>query len=336
MKIKKRAAIMTICIVFFCLTELLAANPGSQNEPAGPPSSFTHEKKFSVITMGTNCPVPNPDRASASTMIQYNGKYFVVDTGNGSGLNFIKGGYAYSDIRAILFTHLHVDHTADFFNIMIERWMTGGKKLDIIGTPRTGQMYDFLMDFYSDDLVYRMIRARTRGVNKTGMFEDVTVKELTGENRFVIDGLNIRTAEMTHTMYNLAYRFDTAGKSIVVSGDTSFDEDLITLADNAEILVMDGNINPRSATAIEEESKGFTDNSVKPKPKHEYSGNFNVPPHVNLNDIINIAKSANVRKLVLTHFTPEKFNEKEIRHMIRKGGYPGEVIFGTDTMEINP
>ncbi len=57
----------------------------SKTRYAGSPPSFNHKEKFSVITMGTNCPIPNLERASASTMIQYIGKYFVVDTGNDSG-----------------------------------------------------------------------------------------------------------------------------------------------------------------------------------------------------------------------------------------------------------
>ncbi len=328
--------LFTLLLTTHFLTQTSHAQKGPKDGPPGPPPSFKHQKDFSVITMGTNCPVPNIERAGASTMIQYKGKYFVLDTGNGSCLSFVKGGYAYSDIRAILFTHLHADHTTDFFDIMINRWMTGGKKLDIIGPPRTAQLHDFLLTFFADDLVYRMIRGKARGVNETGMFKDVSTKELIGENKFKLDGLTITTAEMTHTMYNLAYRFDTNGRSIVVSGDTSFDQDLITLSRNADILVMDGNINPKAAAAKEKESKGFTDNSKKPKPKYKYAGNFNVQPHVNLNDIIKIARKANVKKLVLTHFPPVKFKESDIKQMIQKGGFKGEIIFGADALEINP
>ncbi len=329
-------SLFTFLVATVCITDVSHAQPGPKGGPPGPPPSFKHQEAFSVITMGTNCPMPNPDRASASTMIQYKGKYFVLDTGNGSGLSFVKGGYAYSDICAILFTHLHADHTTDFFDVMINRWMTGGKKLDIIGPPRTAELYNFLLEFFADDLVYRMIRARARRVNEVGMFKGVSVKELIGENTFSLAGLDVTTAEMTHTMYNLAYRFDANGKAIVVSGDTSFDQDLITLAHNADILVMDGNINPRAAGAKEVESKGFSDNSKKPKPRYKYAGNFTVQPHVNLNDIIKIAVEANVKKLVLTHFPPVKFKESNIRQIIIKGGFKGEVIFGMDTLEINP
>ena len=44
---------------------------------------------------------------------------------------------------------------------------------------------------------------------------------------------------MTHTMYNLAYRFEVGGRSIVISGDTAYDSDLVRLAKNVDILVLD-------------------------------------------------------------------------------------------------
>ncbi len=336
-RLKRLSVLVFFCLVLLCCfsSSLIAQQKGKPGPP-GPPPSFDHNEKFSVITLGTNCPVPNLERASASTMIQYKGKYFVVDTGNDSGRSFIKGKYSYKDIRAILFTHLHSDHSTDYFDIMTNRWMTGGKEMELVGPPRTGQLHEFLLTFYADDLLYRMIRGRARGISKIGMFEGVNTRELIGENELSIDELKIKTAEMTHTMYNLAYRFDAFGKSIVVSGDTSYDEDLITLSKNVDILVIDGNVNPRAANAKEKESKGFTDNSKKPKPRYPYSGNFNVPPHVNLNDIITISKKAEVKKLVLTHFPPVKLNEKKVHQMIVDGGFKGEIIFAVDALEINP
>ena len=41
-------------------------------------------------------------------------------------------------------------------------------------------------------------------------------------------------------MYNLGYKFEAEGCSVVVSGDTSYDEDLVALAKGVDILVLDG------------------------------------------------------------------------------------------------
>ena len=72
------------------------------------------------------------------------------------------------------------------------------------------------------------------------MFDGVTIKEITGAQQFELGELRVTTAELTHTMYDVGYRFEGSGKIVVVSGDTSFDERLVDLARGADMLVMDG------------------------------------------------------------------------------------------------
>ena len=85
--------------------------------PGGALPAYPHRSEFSVITLGSGSPELNPIRASACTAVQYRGRYYVVDTGNGSALSFVKGGefgpYRHRDIAAILFTHLHQDQILD-------------------------------------------------------------------------------------------------------------------------------------------------------------------------------------------------------------------------------
>ena len=301
------------------------------------PVSSEHEQEFSVITIGTGSPALLESRASSCTTVQYKGNYYVLDTGNGSTIRFSSNGLSLNKIQAILFTHLHLDHTSDYFDMVANRWVGGGKGLDLIGPPRTGQLHEFLTTFYIDDLNYRKIRTMERGIDDVGMFTGVTVKEILGGDSFEIDGMKVTTAEMTHTMYDIAYRFDVDGKSIVVSGDTSFDEDLITLAKDADILVMDTSFVMELGEKVA--SAAFSDDSIqKPEPAYEHAGNFDVQPHPLFPDIMKIAKEANVKKIVFTHFSPLPFDEGEMRKLITDGnyGYEGEIVFSEDGMEINP
>lgn len=314
-----------------------ARAPGAPPAAGKKPGGFVHEQEFSVITVGTGCPVPSESRASACTTIQYKGNYYVLDTGNGSTTRFSSKGLPFNRIRAVIFTHLHLDHTSDYFDMVTNRWMAGGKEMDIIGPPRTGQLHEFATTFYKDDLNYRKLRGMTSGVKDVGMFTGVAVKEILGGDSFELDGMAVTTAEMTHTMYDIAYRFDADGKSIVVSGDTSFDPDLITLAKDADILVMDTSF--AMELSDEKETAAFADDRIeKPEPAYEYAGNFEVQPHPLLPDVITIAKEANVNKLVFTHFPPIDFDEGEIRQLIVDGnyGYEGEMIFSVDGMEVTP
>ena len=194
--------------------------------PPPPIPPYLHETEFSVITVGSGSPELNPSRASACTVVQYRGKYYVVDAGNGSALSFVKGGrhgsYRHRDIAAVLLTHLHQDHVNDYFDLVTARWGEGGKRLDLIGPPGTGELHRFLITFFRDDLVYRWLGGPA-GIDDEGMFKGVEVRELTGSNEFDLDGVRVTTAEITHSMYDLGYRFEAERESVVVSGDTAFD-----------------------------------------------------------------------------------------------------------------
>ncbi|MCP4136504.1 MAG: MBL fold metallo-hydrolase [bacterium] len=303
--------------------------------PVGPPPSYSHEQEFSVITIGTGNPIPNKNRASACTMVQYKGKYYLVDTGNGSNNSMAINGYAFSDIKAIFFSHLHADHTTDYIDIMINRWMTGGKELEVIGPPRSGDYHKFMLSFFADDLIYRKFRGNKTGVSDIGMFSGVNIKELTGKNEFELDGMIINTSKMIHTQYNLAYRFDVDGKSIVISGDTSYNDDLVILSKNADILVIDTSTMPVAETGAEENV--FTDEAiVKPVPVYDYSGDFNVAPHMGIEDVAKTAAGANVKKVVITHLAAKPLNMDRIREQFSAAGFIGEVIEARDGLEINP
>ena len=222
-----------------------AGRPKKAAGAMGPPPMippYPHETDFSVITVGTGNPMPSLERASPSTMIQYRGKYFLVDMGNGTQHGLLKGEkgtFAARDIAALCFTHFHQDHTNDFFDIMTTRWLARGGELTIAGPPGARALHEFLITFFKDDLAYRWLHQFERGLTGAGMFTDVDVKELTGSASFSVAGVEVSTAELTHTMYDLGYRFEAAGKSVVVSGDTTYDERLVGLAKDADVLIMD-------------------------------------------------------------------------------------------------
>lgn len=316
-------------------TSLLGSMQGVQAAPPKP-KNYVHKQNFSVVTVGTGNPIPDRNRASSCTMIQYNNKYYLLDTGNGTNDVMATNGFAFSNINAILYTHLHADHTTDFVDIMINRWMTGGKELQIMGPPRCGGYYNFMLDFFADDLTYRQYRGIKRGVTELGMFKGVDVTEYTGTNTFNLDGMKVSTEALTHTMYNLGYRFEAEGKSIVVSGDTSFDPNLIKLAKDADVLVIDANIVASTAKKGTEE-QAFTDDAIdKPKPKYEFAGNFDVAPHMGMDEVAKTAVEANVKTVVLTHLSPAPFNLDKALAFFKEAGFKGQVLEAKDGLEINP
>jgi ribonuclease BN (tRNA processing enzyme) len=62
-------------------------------------------------------------RASSSYLVWQDGQARVlVDAGGGSALRFGESGAKMSQLDVILFTHIHVDHSADFPALMFSSW----------------------------------------------------------------------------------------------------------------------------------------------------------------------------------------------------------------------
>lgn len=307
-----------------------------------------HEKSLSVATIGSGIPGGSlANRFEAMTVIQNKGKYIVLDCGYGSAMNLAKFNYPLKNIDVIMFTHLHADHSMDFMNLMLSRWASGGRDLELIGPPRTEAYYNAFKSIYRDDIIYRAMVFNS-GTTK-GALNGVNVREITGNKKFNVGNISVESAEMVHTMYDLAYKFVIDGTTIVVSGDTSYTDALPKLAKNVDMLVLDGSfiiyaIEPppkNSAFDLQSFLARKVDGQVyQPEP---YAGNFGVESHANYADIIKMSAQAAPKKLILTHLYPGRGGKPDpqtdqlkskVVSDLRKAGFTGEVFFAVDGLEV--
>lgn len=283
---------------------------------------------FSVITVGTGAPQYNPERAGACTIIQYEGRYILVDMGNGAQARLHEAGILLSQFSMLMFTHHHLDHNEEFIPLLIRTRLQGGGS-QIIGPVGTKEYVDFVFSFYREDIAYR---AQRRGKSVKEM-RNVNVREIQGDESIELGGLRIRTAEMNHTIYTLAYRFDAGGRSIVISGDTSYSENLITLAKDADILVMDSGALVRKNSPV-----GRVRRSARIGPgriRNTADTPAGPEAHASLEEVANMAQKANVRQLVLTHFTPDEIDTEATIRKFREI-YDGQVVFAQDLFQTSP
>ncbi|MCX5796314.1 MAG: MBL fold metallo-hydrolase [Elusimicrobia bacterium] len=301
-----------------------AGNPDSQSAPPQKaPIKFKSKKDFSVILIGTGGPAPTHKRSNPSTLIQYKGHLFLVDMGFGTKARLMELDVDTGDIETMMFTHHHIDHDGAYIPLSMDSWLRGRKHLDLIGPPKTRALHEFLTTYYKEDMAYR--KSIVECLTWDGITSNVDIKELKGNNSFVLHGVRITTTEVPHSIYTLAYRFDADGQSIVVSGDLTYSDNLIALAKDADILVIDSGL------------------LIPQKPPeglfHAQPGDHPKPPrkraHCTLEEVATMAKKANVKKLVLTHFGPMPVDEIATLVEFRKI-FSGEIIFGEDLLEIYP
>jgi ribonuclease BN (tRNA processing enzyme) len=131
-------------------------------------------------------------------------------------------------------------------------------------------------------------------------------------------GVQVRGVAVTHghVVPASGYRFDTAGGSVVFSGDTTVNEDLVGLARGADILVH------CVADLDYLERHGFTGAALE-----RMAG-----LHTDVSDVGAVAQRAGVKELILTHYLPAEPEAISSRQWAERAsrGFVGKTVAGTD------
>lgn len=287
-----------------------------------------NDQRLTATIIGSGSPIFNPERASASVLISKGGTHILVDMGNGTVANLYKINIDTRDMTALVFTHHHIDHDAEFAPLLI-RSLMGRQKFQIIGPPNTVKFTTTYLDLYAEDIEYRLNKTgRTLAERRKAM----SVRDIKGGESFDIDGIHITTVKVPHTIYTIAYRFDYNGESIVISGDLTYTPSLTPLARDADYLIIDsGGMIFNNAGDVHNNAGNREPQNRNKETRHNGK---KVHAHLNLPESSLIAKQANVKNLVYTHFRAGEIDREASLREIRKN-YSRNVIFGEDLMVVN-
>jgi ribonuclease BN (tRNA processing enzyme) len=121
-----------------------------------------------------------------------------------------------------------------------------------------------------------------------------------------------------------AYRLDAADRSIVISGDTAYSEDLIALAKGADVLVHEALFLPA------------VDRLVARVPNASSLRDHLIASHTSAEDCGRIATAAGVKTLVLSHFVPpdDPHVTEQMWLDAARQHFKGKIIVGRDLLEI--
>ena len=93
---------------------------------------------LSVAVCGSRAPLPSPNRAETCLLVQAGSSKFIFDSGEGSAANLQNWGIDYSDLEAVVLSHLHSDHISDVPEIQFQSWLMGRKEpLSVLGPVGT-------------------------------------------------------------------------------------------------------------------------------------------------------------------------------------------------------
>jgi ribonuclease BN (tRNA processing enzyme) len=258
-----------------------------------------------VQVLGSGGPELQDKRASSSYLIWQDGQArALVDTGGGSALRFGESGAKMSQIDVILFTHFHVDHSADFPALIFSSWFEGPA-----GNSEFPSTVDFVRAFFnSRNGIYRYVSVVLVPQEEGGY--ELQPHDVVGDPSSVVFRSEHLSAYAGHVIHGavpaLAWRVELGGKSIVFSGDTNGEgDDLVRLAKDADLFVAHNAV-PEGATGIERR--------------------LHMPPSV----IGQIAQEAHVKRLVLSHRMLRTLGKEDQSLSAIRKNYLGPVSFAND------
>ncbi|WP_345944696.1 MBL fold metallo-hydrolase [Variovorax sp. dw_954] len=156
----------------------------------------------------------------------------------------------------------------------------------------------------------------------------------------VYQDANVRVTCVENTHFevpdeqSLSYRFDTASRSVVFSGDTGYSENVIALAKGADVLVHEA-MHLEATRAI---LRGMFQQQGRPPAEVESLITHVLTKHTSTEDVGRVAAAAGVKLLVLNHLIPgglekQPLSDDDYIAGVRKF-YSGPVIVGRDLQAI--
>jgi ribonuclease Z len=199
-------------------------------------SAATHSDEMRVTLLGTGTPFPDAERFGSAVLVEIAGKKLLFDCGRGVVIRLTQVGVSPKDIDGLLLTHLHSDHVVGIPDLWLSGWFTGrSKPLRIWGPQGTSNMAEHLAQTFAFDIHIR--QAAPDPLPAQGV--EIDAKEV-AQGEIFNDGLSrVSTFLVDHGPVKPAfgYRIDSAGHSVVISGDTKFCQNLVDFAKGADCLI---------------------------------------------------------------------------------------------------
>ena len=281
--------------------------------------------------VGSGSPMYNKNRAGPSVLISQGNTSILVDMGNGTQGNLNKLGINIRKISALLFTHHHLDHNEEFVPILI-RSILGRNNFTIAGPPNTVKFTNTNLELYEEDISYRLSKSNRTYQDRKNAFK---LNDIKGGESFSIDDIKVSSLKVPHSIYALAYRFEYENESIVVTGDLTYSKELASFAKDAAFMIIDSGgmvmKNSRRPKNTNRDKNRLDRGNINDHKKARNQKQSSKKAHLNLNQSSLIAKDANVKNLVYTHFRAGQIDKAESLKLIREN-YKGNVIFGKDLM----
>ena len=275
-------------------------------------------QEIKVTLLGTGSPAPAMNRFGPSVLVEAGPNKFLFDVGRGAFQRLTQAKVRWQDIDAVFFTHLHSDHIVGFPDLWLSGWLVGpgrNRQLQVWGPRGTTKMINHLRQAYGFDIQFRESDDRAAPAGVVIHSDDIGPGVVLDKN-----GVKVTAFEVDHFPVKPAfgYRIDYQGRSVVLSGDTRFSENLIKHAQSADLLIHE------VASPSSFQRAGVSDARTKSVMEH----------HITPERAGEVFSRTRPRLAVYSHIVQPDATEQELMGPTRKT-YSGPMVVGEDLMVID-
>jgi ribonuclease Z len=192
--------------------------------------------------LGTGTPNPDPERSGPAVAVIAGGQPYLVDCGPGvvrraeaarrAGITALE----MPNLSRLFVTHLHSDHTAGFADLLLTPWVLEREEpLVVFGPPGIRSMAEHLLAAYAEDIEMRIHGSQPQNPNGIEVeAHEIEPGEIYRDTNVRVTAFAVKHGSWRHAF---GYRFDTADRSIVITGDTVATDAVVEACNGCDVLV---------------------------------------------------------------------------------------------------
>jgi ribonuclease Z len=271
-----------------------------------------------VTLLGTGCPQVHPHRFGPASLVQSGDTNFLVDCGSGVTQRMAAAGVSGARLDALLLTHLHSDHLVDLYQLVISSWHQGRDRPQrIFGPAGTRDFALAVMEAWRKERELRIAwerRPSTEGLEldiiefEEGVLWDTETLRISA---FAVDHGPVKPA--------FGFLFETAQARVAFSGDTTVCENLVSVAQDVDLLVHECFIHHEMARGRMRGAQGLANVAAY---------------HTLSSEVGKVAARAGAGLLLLNHLVPVEFDRDALLREVC-ADFKGPVVIGEDLLSVD-
>ncbi len=277
--------------------------------------------RLTLVTLGTGGAYENHRRRGPSTAVAVAGEIVLVDAGRSVAEGLREAEIPVSQPGTVLLTHLLPENTLGLDDLLVMAWIDGRREpLRLKGPEGTIALARAV-----EQSVLHGTRAWANALALEGQPPRFEAEELEDGAAFTIGELAVSAGALPGgPTPAFAYRFESKGRSAVVSGTGWAGDALIRFARGAQLLLHEAAMIP---TPEEASDFGLEEDPQRLRREGALHGSFE--------QVGAIARRAGAETLVLVRLRPPPVFDLQITSLV-DDQYKGRIVVASDGDEITP